>query len=252
MKQSSPIQVLDVFDDIITELAESLSSLDDWGASGLEGRPDQYTHDVVADEIVLRRLMAAGFAVLSEESGISGTGDILVVVDPIDGSTNASYGLPWYSISLCAVDHKGPLVSEVVNLAAGDRYRAIRGSGVETEHAQIGPNECERLSEALIALSGMPPTHGGWAQYRTYGAISLDLCAVASGAFDGYVDVDDAHGVWDYLGAALVCSEAGIPVVDAFGRDLVTLDVAERRAPVAACTPELLDQLLAMRGRWET
>ena len=57
----------------------------------------------------------------------------------------------------------------------------------------------------------------------------------------------DAHGVWDYLAASLICAEAGVRVVDAAGRDLVVLDHAARRTPVAAATPELLDALLAIR-----
>ena len=57
----------------------------------------------------------------------------------------------------------------------------------------------------------------------------------------------DAHGVWDYLGGMLICEEAGAVVVDASGRDLVVLDHAARRTPVAAATPELLDALLGVR-----
>jgi hypothetical protein len=48
----------------------------------------------------------------------------------------------------------------------------------------------------------------------------------------------------------LVCQEAGVPVVDAFERPLVTLEHAARRTPVAAATPALLDQCLAARRRF--
>jgi fructose-1,6-bisphosphatase/inositol monophosphatase family enzyme len=188
--------------------------------------------------------------VLSEESGLTGEGDILVVVDPVDGSTNASRALPWYATSLCAVDDDGPLAADVVNLATGDRFRAIRGMGAEAEHVALGPSGCTDLSQALIACSGLPPKHGGWAQYRTYGAAALDLCAIAAGTFDGYVDVDRNHGVWDYLGALLVCQEAGVAFAEAEGRDLLVLDPAERRGPIAASSDELLQQLLAMQAGW--
>ena len=68
---------------------------------------------------------------------------------------------------------------------------------------------------------------------------------MASGVVDGYVDCSwNAHGSWDYLGGLLVCTEAGASVVDLDGRDLVTLEHADRRTPVAAATPELLDELL--------
>ena len=71
------------------------------------------------------------------------------------------------------------------------------------------------------------------------GAVALDLCAVAEGTLDGYVDASgpSAHGAWDYLGGALVCAEAGAVVADALGRDLNVLDPAARRTPVAAGTP---------------
>ncbi|MGH1493554.1 MAG: inositol monophosphatase family protein [Acidimicrobiales bacterium] len=241
-------ELLDLFDDLVAEVAAGLSELSDWGLSGV--RPTQYNHDVVADDIIVGGLLDRGLSVLSEESGLVGESDIVVVVDPVDGSTNGSRALPWYATSLCAVDADGPLVSSVVNLATGDRFRAIRGEGVESDEMEIAPTGCTALSEAIIAFSGLPPAHGGWQQFRVYGAAALDLCAVATGAFDGYVDVDRAHGVWDYLGAALVCTEAGVPIVDSGGQELVVLDHRARRGPIAASSQELLDQLVAMERSW--
>ncbi|MEM7341804.1 MAG: inositol monophosphatase [Actinomycetota bacterium] len=243
----SPEDIFEVFGDLVAELADALSDLDDWGNSG--ARSDQYTHDVVADEILVPGLHEAGFQVLSEESGVTGEGDLLVVVDPIDGSTNASRDLPWYATSLCVVDVHGPVVADVVNLATGERFRAVRGEGAEAELTDLVPSGCTELSEAMVAFAGLPPEHGGWNQYRTYGAAALDLCAIAAGSFDAYVDVSRRHRVWDYLGAWLVCQESGVPVVDAFGRDLLTYS-DEARAPVAAATPELLDQVLEMQSTW--
>ena len=218
--------ILTVFDDLVADLVDVLADLEDWGNSGR--RTDQYQHDVVADDLLIGGLHRAGFAVLSEESGLTGSGSITVVVDPVDGSTNASRGLPWYATSLCAVDAAGPLAASVVNLASGVRFQAVRGGGAEADRP-IAPSQCTRLGEAFIGMSGWAPTHGGWAQYRTYGAAALDLCNVATGVLDGWLDVNDALGVWDYLGAYLVCQEAGVPMVDGRGRDLVVLDHTARR-----------------------
>lgn len=244
-------EILALFDRLIADVADALSEVEDWGPSGL--RPTQYNHDVVADEVLVSGLLEAGLSVLSEESGLVGgadSGGVTVVVDPVDGSTNASRALPWYATSVCAVDGQGPLVAQVINLATGDRFRAIRGEGVECDEFEIGSTSCTELSDAIVAFSGLPPDHGGWRQFRVYGAAALDLCAVATGTFDGFVDLDGAHGVWDYLGALLVCREAGVPVVDRDGRDLVVLDHAERRGPIAAATPELLAELQALDRRW--
>ena len=106
------------------------------------------------------------------------------------------------------------------------------------------------LDDAVIAISGLPEHHYGWRQFRAMGASALDICAVASGSFDGFVDMSpDAHGVWDYLGGMLVVQEAGGVVVDALGRDLVVLDHSARRTPVAATSSALLDELLDHRRR---
>ena len=78
--------------------------------------------------------------------------------------------------------------------------------------------------------------------------MALDLCAVADGRLDGYIDCSaSAHGPWDYLGGMLVCLEAGAAVADAGGRDLVVLEHDARRTPVAGATAELLDQALDAR-----
>jgi len=177
------------------------------------------------------------------------------VMDPLDGSTNASRGVPWYATALCLVDDDGPAVALVAGQASGERFAAVRGEGAWRGRGRAGgplggrlrPSRCDRLGDALVGISGAP-LGGGWAQFRALGASALDLCLVAAGTLDGFVDMSpDAHGVWDYVAASLICAEAGAVVVDAFGRDLVVVDHTARRTPVAAATPDLLDALLAAR-----
>ena len=106
------------------------------------------------------------------------------------------------------------------------------------------PSGCSTLSHAIVAIAGMPPRHLGWAQLRSFGAAALELCAVADGLLDGFVVGSHAAlASWDYLGALLVCTEAGAAVGELHGRELVTTDTQARRAVVAAATPGLLDQL---------
>lgn len=215
-------------------------------------RPGQYAFDLVVDDAVLGILDGAGMGVLSEESGLTGHGDdsgLVVVVDPVDGSTNASRGIPWYACSLCVVDPDGPWVSVVMNLATGTLYEAVRGAGATRDGAAIAVADTARLSDALVVLNGHAPTHFGWRQFRALGATALDICAVADGSVDATIDcTHDALGPWDYMGAMLVLTEAGGLVVDAQGRELATLDHSARRTPVSACNPGLLEQALAARG----
>jgi len=244
-------------DDLIGLLHEAalavqgaLDGLEDWGPSG--ARAGQYLSDLVADAAAGEILSAAGVGILSEESGRDDRAhDVVVVVDPLDGSTNAAHGIPWFGTSLCAVDRDGPRAALVVDLPHGRTFTAVRGGGAAVDGIPLEPSGCTVVGEALVAISGMPAEPLGWRQFRTLGAAALDLCAVAEGVLDGYVDCSpNAHGAWDYLGGALVCAEAGAVVGDAFGRDLVTFDHAARRTPVAAATRELFDTLVTGRRRF--
>jgi fructose-1,6-bisphosphatase/inositol monophosphatase family enzyme len=243
-----PDAALDVLNETADAIAGTLSRLDDWGLAGT--RAGQYRSDLAADAVALPILEAAGLGVLSEESGRHrADAAVTVVVDPLDGSTNASRRIPWFATSLCAVDATGPLAAVVVNLPAKVRFEATRGGGALCDGHPITPSDRRELGQSLIGLSGYPPRYLGWKQFRALGAAALDLCAVASGALDGYIDCSkDAHGSWDYLGGLLVCHEAGASVVDARGRDLVVLSPEARRTPVAAATDDLLRELVEARA----
>jgi myo-inositol-1(or 4)-monophosphatase len=234
-------------DEAAEAVRAALSQLDDWSLAGT--RAGQYRSDLAADAAALEVLEAAGLGVLSEESGRHRPdADVVVVLDPVDGSTNAAHGIPWYATSLCAVDGDGARAALVVNLASGDRFEAVRGGGARRNGSAVGPADTRALAASLVALSGYPSRPLGWRQFRALGAAALDLCAVACGMIDGYVDcLVDAHGSWDYLGGMLICQEAGAFIADAQGRDLVSLRHEDRRTPVAAATPELLAELLAGR-----
>jgi fructose-1,6-bisphosphatase/inositol monophosphatase family enzyme len=223
----------------------ALGELTDWGLAGT--RPGQYKSDLVADKVACEILLNGGLGILSEESGAHNPdADIVVVLDPLDGSTNASRGLPWYAISLCAMDSSGPLVSLVVNLATGRRYEAVRDQGAFRDGRAIEASHCAKVDEAIVGFSGYPDHYMGWSQFRALGAAALDLCAVAEGAMDAYVVAQRTSlSIWDYMGGLLICREAGAHVADANGRGLITRDLAVRRRPIAAASAELLSHLLA-------
>jgi fructose-1,6-bisphosphatase/inositol monophosphatase family enzyme len=242
-------RALETFLGVSDAVAEVLRANTQWGASGL--RDGQYAVDLDADRACVERLLAAGYSVLSEESGVQGAFDRpVVVVDPLDGSTNASRGVPWFGTALCLVDDDGPAVGCVANHATGERFTAIRGHGAERDGVMITVSGCEAVDEAMVGVSGLPDHHYGWSQFRALGASAPDICAVACGSLDAWCDMSvDAHGVWDYLASLLILQEAGGVAAEVGGRDLVVLDHDARRTPAVASTPRLLDAILAERRR---
>ncbi|MBA2624657.1 MAG: hypothetical protein H0U89_03520 [Acidimicrobiia bacterium] len=229
-------------------VAGALAEVEDWRP--MTDRPTQYGVDVVADAAALAVLLGEGLGALSEESGRHHPERaITVVLDPVDGSTNASRRLPWYATSLCAVDADGPRAALVVNQATGERFEAVRGAGATCDDVPIAPSGLDDLSMAVVGLAGWPPPDPGWWQFRALGAAALDLCAVAAGRLDGFVTTGHGLNPWDYLGAHLVCEEAGASIRDGDGQPLVVLDEQAKRYPVAGATPMLTDALVAARLR---
>jgi myo-inositol-1(or 4)-monophosphatase len=242
------VRLLEVLDDAVGAVRSALDALDDWGPTG--GKPGQYQLDLAADDAALPVLHGAGLAVLSEESGLTGDGPtgLLAVIDPVDGSTNAHRGVPFYATSICVLDAEGPRVGVVVNLASGERFAAARGGGADKGGRPLAPSRCDELGAAIVGISGFPGRHPGWAQYRALGAASLECCAVAEGVLDAYLVVGRStlYG-WDYLAGLLICREAGAAEAEREGRGLVVRDASSRR-PVVAATRALAERLLGEDG----
>jgi myo-inositol-1(or 4)-monophosphatase len=241
------VRLLQVLDEAAHAVRIALDGLDDWGPAGT--RPGQYHLDLAADAAALPILHGAGLAVLSEESGVTGDSSkpLLAVIDPVDGSTNAHRGIPFYATSICVLDTEGPLLGTVVNQATGVKFQAVRGGGARRDDEGLRPSGCTDLSSAIVGVSGFPGRHPGWAQFRAFGAAALEFCAVAEGTLDAYsvVGKSTLFG-WDYLAGMLICSEAGAVTRERDGADAVVRDASTRR-PAVAATQELCDELIAAK-----
>ncbi len=242
-----PRDLLDVLNGAADAAVEALAECTDWGPTGR--KQGQFGFDMAADAAATASLRDGGLRVLSEETGLEAGDGPVAVLDPVDGSTNASRGIRYFATSICVVEGIVPVAAVVHDHGSGERFEAVHGEGAYRDGTRLARREEPSLRSAVIAVNGQAPGWGGWAQVRTLGAAALELCAVADGRLDGYVDFSASGlGSWDYLGGLLVCREAGVQVVDGLGRQLVTTDHAARRAPVAA-TPQLLEDLMGAYGR---
>jgi fructose-1,6-bisphosphatase/inositol monophosphatase family enzyme len=127
---------------VLVELPSSRERTIETGRRG-EGGDRTLVIDALAEDAVFAELEAvhregASFTAISEERGIvdfgSGGAPPLVVVDPIDGSTNAKRGLPHHALSIAVAD--GPTMADVVfgyvldlgpggGVACGSRRRRV-------------------------------------------------------------------------------------------------------------------------------
>jgi fructose-1,6-bisphosphatase/inositol monophosphatase family enzyme len=247
----TPDDILDLFESTARAIADTVERITGADRRARTGRPGQYALDVLADRAALVVLHKAPVKVVSEESGESGDAGaaVTVVMDPVDGSTNCSRGISYWATSLCALDADGPLAAFVVNQASRDYMTAVRGGGAYRNGKRLEPSPKTRVEESVVALAGLPARILPWQQFRVLGSAALALCDVAAGGLDGYVDGGSYHAPWDYLGGYLMCVEAGAPVIDLAGQELVTTAQSARRQLVAAGTQELLDALKPAAGR---
>jgi len=153
----------------------------------------------------------------SERAGSSG---VVWIVDPIDGTVNYLYGLPHFAVSIAA-ERDGEVVAGVVLAPVlGLEYAATAGGGSTVNGRPIGPRPVVPLGERLVGtgFSYEQPARERQAGYlarmlprirdiRRLGSCALDICGVAAGHLDAYVE-EGAH-IWDHAAAGLVVEEAG-------------------------------------------
>ena len=204
------------------------------------------------DRICVEFLTSMGLSVFSEESGLTEANvkvgiDQVVVLDPIDGSTNASRRVPLFVLS-CALVDAGKLTAGYVHeLTNHSTYSATQGEGAYWGDILLTPNDDTRkLGKSIVGLNGYPQRHLGWGQFRALGSAALELAMVASGQLDAYIDCSKSGlAPWDYLGAMFILEQAGC-LVGSLGGD-ISPEVefyGPRRHIVAARDPALMDEIL--------
>jgi myo-inositol-1(or 4)-monophosphatase len=181
-------------------------------------------------EIVGRRLPDA--LMLGEElspNALSNSG-IVVIADPLDGTTNFLHGYPEYAVSI-GVAREGELCAAVVlNVPRDEEFTAISGEGAFLNGARIKVSALREPGRALIG-TGFPfrtveqlPQYvaqfslvaAGTAGIRRAGAAALDLASVACGRFDAFWELTLAP--WDIAAGILLVREAGGIVSDLEGQ----------------------------------
>jgi len=187
---------------------------------------DQAAEDVVFAELQLLHDAGARFTAVSEERGVVsfGSRDLLVVIDPIDGSLNAKRGLPHFALSVAVAD--GPTMADVFfgfvqDFGPSEEWRAWRGEGAHLDGVRLDPTLVERRNRAgKLEVVGVESADPRWVvqsvdaleetthRIRAIGAIAVSLCQVAAARFDAMASLKRCRAV-DAAAAQLIVREAG-------------------------------------------
>ena len=217
---------------------------------GRDGTPTKKV-DAIAEMVAIDILKEYDVTIITEESGVVGNGDVIVSLDPIDGTFNAVKNIPLYSISICfsqSLKFKDVFCGYVMNLATGDEYYSINGKSYKND-CKISVSNESSLEKSNI-LFYYPKKLYPFKRIRILGSASLEICYVAEGVFDAFVDVRFKNGrgylrPFDVCAGLFICKNAGAKISDHVGNDIeekkLTMD---ERFTLVVSNPYLHNKLL--------
>jgi len=219
-----------------------------------KSRDDFVTRVDVEVERALREILLElpGSQYLAEEEGGNTEGELLWVVDPLDGTNNFVYGFPCVAVSIALLVEGRPEVGVVDLPLLSERYRAVRGEGAyDHTGRRLWVKPEGGLAGALLA-TGFPfrrpeireryfrAFHSMFphvVDFRRAGAAAMDLAYVAAGIVSGFFEM--GLSPWDLAAGILLVEEAGGVVRNWDGGEDVIF-----RGDVLAGSPALVEAML--------
>jgi len=223
--------------------------------------------DLAAEKAIVEVLQQHGvsFTLISEESGVKEFDETpkqcYVTVDPIDGTTNLVRGLPFYASSI-AISTKPALstvsAALVTDLCHDTTYTALEGKGAYRDGEKITSSTRESLEDAVVGLDlnsykvkEIAPQLTDLIQktkhIRHFGANALELCYVADGTTEAFIDIRGKLRTTDMAAAFLIVKEAGGTVTTPLGNALdVKLDPKQKIKFIASGNKQIHKAILSL------
>ena len=191
--------------------------------------------DLVAEKAVLQtvRESSKNPTIIGEECGVIEGNEGFLIMDAVDGTTNALRGVPFCCCSLAyATDPKLSSVTEaaVMDLANGDLFYASKNHGAYLNERRIHVAQLDNLDfNDLIAgvnISGisektivsLTPLIVRLKHVRHFGANALELCYLARGLLDLCIDLRMKIRPTDLAASYLIVHESGGRMFDPEGK----------------------------------
>ena len=199
---------------------------------------------------------------VSEEAGIKKIGfrssEFYITTDPVDGTTNAVRGIP-FSANIIAVS-KSPWLKDVeaaivTNIMHDVTYTAQKNKGAFKDAKRIKSSQISNLEEALIGVDlntfkieelviKLEGLFKIGKHFRHFGANALDICYVADGSTDAFIDIRGKLRVTDIAASYLILHEAGGIIVSPEGKELnAPLVPTQRLSLIAAANKKIYETI---------
>lgn len=236
---------------------------------GADGTP---THkiDEIAEETAIKTLEDTGKSIIliSEEIGEIKIGDenpeILMILDPIDGTSNATRNMPCYgvSIAIAEINNKENLedvtledieIGYVKNIPTGDVYSAVKGRGAMKNNKPMNRiSQVKEVKKSTLCTyvyraksKRLSNLCSSVRRMRIMGSIAIEMCYVADGAYDAYLDIGEIVRILDIAASQLIIKENN-GIITNYNGDVLSskLKLTEKTSIMATCTSQLHEDIM--------
>ena len=191
----------------------------------------------------------------AQQQALQQAGSGVWCIDPLDGTSNFTVGVPYYSVSVALLRNHQVEMGVVYDPSRKECFAAARGHGAWLNEQPLQPQrlstplsqgmaliDLKRLTADLASrLAAAPP----YSSQRSFGSVALDWCWLAAGRCHVYL-----HGkqkLWDYAAGCLILAEAGGSAITLEGEPVFRATL-EPRSAAAALDPDIFAQWKAWLG----
>lgn len=249
---STALPDIDALSEIVTTIART-ELLDRFGRTQFQRKSD-LSLVTDADHAVQARMQAAlaarwpeiGF--LGEEMSpprqrelLDGPNDLVWCLDPLDGTRNFVYAIPYFAVSLALLLQGRPVLGLVYDPIREECFTARKGAGVCLNGTPLPPATSApalRDCTALVDFKRLEPNlaqrlaaEHPFGSQRSFGAVALDWCWIASGR--GHAYLHGGQKLWDYAAGLLILNERGGHCITLEGQAVGNAALAPRSVAAA-------------------
>ena len=256
-------KLVEIGNEIRNAVSSYIKSNVDYGEM-IAQRPRDITRkmDMAAEYALDDALKKRGLSarIISEELGDRIVGkkpEFMLVFDPVDGSTNATCGIPFFCTSLAYTEKTDLATFEDISMAVicdilGNTYRAELGKGAFLNEKRIAAKKPGARPKPVISVYsyGVPEVPPGLIELeksiivRALGSIALDMCYVADGTLDGVIDTRGLLSGYDIIASALILKEVKGSLTDLTGKPMVSDVKATGLSIIGTVNKELHDRIV--------
>lgn len=235
---------------------------------GADGTP---THkiDEYAENAAIKTIEATGksLILISEEIGTvkigEDTPEVVLIMDPLDGTTNALKHIPCYGISIAIAENSRASIDDITmgdiqigyvkNFANEDTYIAIKGRGAKKNNEEMKLSGISKLSEATVCnyvyredANEVAKIISCSRRMRLMGAIAVEICYVADGTYDVFLDTKSVR-LLDIAATQLILKENGGIVSDTDTNELASsLKLMGKTSVVATTNQNIHNEVIEL------